>query len=138
MALNTKNPLQNRTKDTKCGYLQGIDFCTFMQTIVYILRLFFPSRTSEEHEHGEELESARQHIEYQYQLRERREESIVLRRSNKVKSGAYIVDSGRRSREVGGEIKVVDGQKKHRYHKCRNVADDIGVDRPYDLAVHRS
>ena len=109
MALNTKNPLQNRTKDKKCEYLQGIDFCAFMQIIVYILRLFFPSRTSEEHEHGEELESARQHIEYQYQLRERREESIVLRRSYEIKSGTYIVNSRRSSREVGSEVEVVDG-----------------------------
>lgn len=68
MALNVKNPLQNRTKDKECGYLQGIDFCTFMQTIVYILRLFSPGGMSKKHEHGEELESARQHIEYQHQL----------------------------------------------------------------------
>ena len=50
MALNIKNPLQNRTKDKECGYLQGIVLFFYvnysLQSLVYFFQVEGAKSTS--------------------------------------------------------------------------------------------
>ena len=80
-----------------------------------------PYTRIKEQQHGEELQSADQHVEDQNDLGKAREKAEVLRGTDHGKSGTDVIDGCGDRGEAGRGVVSLDGDEQHGCRKQKDI-----------------
>lgn len=100
-----------------------------------------PGSGNKEHQHGEDFQSAHQHVEAENQFAEIREGSIVPDGSHHVHAGTDVIEAGHHSRHIGFQGEFVHSDQQHGERGDQSVHREVAVGAldgvlVYQLAVH--
>ena len=97
-----------------------------------------PCAGHEQHQHGIELQAAREHVKYEDVLSRNVEEPVVGGRADEGQAGADVVERGGDGREIRLEVCLLkEADQQDREDQDEDIGAQIGPDTPDHLSVRR-
>ena len=90
----------------------------------------------EQNQHGEQLQTARQHIENQHPFAEDVEGAEIAGGTDHRKTGADVVDGGGHGGEGGDDILSLDADEQDGQTEDQHIGGQVDIDGPDGLMVH--